>query len=163
MNKTNSNQTDDPMRLLDLSPDNKPLTNFLNTHFPGLRSSDPIPYLSTLFSSKKADAAIQSFVFRGVFSYCSNQSSNNTLPSPGGCDSGFVLDNTTGLCYGIKEGLSNFWEASASACTTDLSSQLLEFEFDSQVQGFLSLIRSGWISLAIFKVNKLNEIFYCLL
>ena len=57
------------------------------------------------------------------------------------CDPGFVLDTANGMCNTILQGL-NHYDAAEDACG-NLDAEMIQFEKDTQAQGFISLLNSG--------------------
>jgi len=126
-----------------MNQEGKLLPGYLKQFSPGLLPSDPLPFMSMLMSSKRPDALIKSLVYSGKFNLCQNKLPSNLTNLEPSCDPGFVLDGTTGLCYKVLNNQSNFWEAKSKACSEIAGANLLEFEQDSQVKGFLNLVQSG--------------------
>ena len=54
---------------------------------------------------------------------------------------GFVLDDVNELCYQVLADVNHF-EAGEDACG-DADAELVGFETDKQVQGFVSLFKAG--------------------
>ena len=64
------------------------------------------------------------------------------------CDEGFTRDPLSGLCYIVLNSTKNFWSAN-EACL-GVGAELVGFENDYQVQGFLMLLNKGDISFSKF-------------
>ena len=65
--------------------------------------------------------------------------------SPNICDKGYTLDPISGLCFIVLNSSKNFWSAS-EACL-EIGAELIGFENDDQVKGFLTLFNKGDNSL----------------
>ena len=55
--------------------------------------------------------------------------------------SGFVLDDTNGLCYKVMDSPNHF-EAAEDACEA-IDAEMVQFESDKQVQAFVNLLKTG--------------------
>jgi len=58
------------------------------------------------------------------------------------CNPGFVLDESSGLCYIALNGTRNFWIASET-CIKDYKAELVAFGNNNQVQAFQRLLNNG--------------------
>ena len=67
------------------------MTDFLNSHMPGFKVTDPIMQISPLFASRNPDAVIRMNVLNDAVTPCVNSTLNKT-----DCPKGFVLEPITG-------------------------------------------------------------------
>jgi hypothetical protein len=76
------------------------MTNFLNSHMPGFKVTDPIMTISTLFASRNPDAVIRMNVLNDAVIPCTNLTLNKT-----NCPKGFVLEPMTGKKNACKKNI----------------------------------------------------------
>jgi len=118
--------------------------------FPGLLRSDDILSLLHLMASKSPiDAIAAKIVLDGGYDVCQKFPENDIFWSNiVGCDLGFIPDHDNGYCYTVLSTFENF-DNGESTCEIQYDAELLLFDTNSQVEGFIELIRSG-----IFHVLK---------
>jgi len=110
---------------------------FLQEVFPGFVLSDQIGILVPLFTSRNPNATVSNI----ALSSYNNSCDNSGLGQQKSCDPGYVWDAQSGRCFIALNGSRNFWDAS-EACHS-IGAELLGFENDLQVQGFLAVLNKG--------------------
>ena len=75
---------------------------------------------------------------------------------PNLCDPGFTWDPSSKLCFIVLNSTRNYW-TSAEACL-DVGSELLAFDNDKQVGGFLALLKNG--KFILFNFVSTNTLLY---
>ena len=120
--------------------------------FPGLTPRDDVLGLLKLLSSISPDLTIAAQVaFDGGYDPCNNatfflgqDSKRKKRENIALCDPGFVADDANGYCYinMDSQGGSQTFSRGKEYCNT-LSAELLSFEKDAQVEGFLKLFSLG--------------------
>ncbi len=95
--------------------------------------SDNLETLVPLFNSKNPDAIVLKMALDSLETVCN-------FP-PNICDKGYTWDPLSGLCFIVLNSSKNFWSAT-EACLGK-GAELVGFENDNQVQGFLTLLNKG--------------------
>ncbi len=96
--------------------------------------------------SKNPDADLASKVmFEGGYDPCANDTKSvktrKKRQAPPPCGDGFVLDVNNSMCYKVYDGLYDY-QAAQQVCS-DSNANVLYFEGESQVDGFMSLLNSS--------------------
>ena len=112
-------------------------SKFFDAILPGWTLNDPYNLAAPLMISKNPGAVLLSIAIFKNQETCNNFNMSS-LPK---CETGFVLDQISGWCFKFLEQELNFWQAS-DACL-ELVSDLVEFESDLDVKGFIQYLRSG--------------------
>ena len=103
--------------------------------------------LLQLMTSKNPDADLSSkVIFEGGYNPCANDSKSVTSrrkrqAAPSGCNDGFVLDANNSLCYKVSEVLVDY--TTAQQICSDINANILKFDGESQVEGFMHLLSSS--------------------
>jgi hypothetical protein len=110
-----------------------------------LTPGDEVMDLLLLMTSKNPDADLSSKVmFDGGYNPCSNDTktvmTRRKREAPPPCGDGFVLDVNNSLCYMVNDGLYDY-ETAFQVCS-DSNANILYFEGESQVEGFMNLVNS---------------------
>ena len=118
------------------------LQQFLDLFLPGMKlgptnSTDLLIDLVLLFTSKQPSEVVKNWALN-LLSTCNSNESRMKVSE---CDYGFVLDKTSGMCYIALNGSNIFWSASEKC--SSLNAELVGFQNDIQVQGFLDLLNKG--------------------
>ena len=100
-------------------------------------------------TAKNPDADIAASVaLDGGYNPCDNSSfysqKRRKRQTSNGCDSGFIPDTTNDLCYMALTNL-DYLDDGATTCQSLNGAELLYFETDAEVQGFLNILKSGKI------------------
>ncbi len=117
----------------------------LLSSFPGILPSDEVMDLLQLMISKNPDADLSSkVIFEGGYNPCANDSKSVTSrrkrQAALGCADGFVLDANNSLCYRVYGDILDFTMAQQTC--SDINSNILRFEGESEVKGFMDLLSS---------------------
>lgn len=125
------------------------LKSYLNTYlfyyrFPGLLPGDDVLSLLELMASKNPTSEIAAdILIRGGYNICKKFPDNSTFWSnKGECDDGFIPDKINGYCYTLLPSKKTLQEG-IDYCANNFDSELLLFEKNSQVDGFISLLNMG--------------------
>jgi hypothetical protein len=113
-------------------------TSFLADVFPGFLPSDPLNYLAPLLSSRNPNLTLSNLAVSSFTFSCDNATSNVTATQS--CDEGFLWDQLNGFCYKVLDEVENYWSA-AESCHT-IGAQLVGFDNDLEVKGFISLFNN---------------------
>ena len=113
------------------------MLSFVQEYFPGFDLKDEISILVPLFTSRNPNATLTNIALGNIDQPCDNATSIQK------CDPGFVLDESTGLCYAAVKVPANYWSA-VDACLK-IGSELVGFDNNAQVKGLLSLLNNGII------------------
>jgi hypothetical protein len=117
----------------------------LISSFPGILPSDEVMDLLQLMISKNPDSDLSSkVIFEGGYNPCANDSksvgSRRKRQAALSCADGFVLDANNSLCYRVYGDLLDFTMAQQTC--SDINSNILRFEGESEVEGFMDLLSS---------------------
>ncbi len=112
--------------------------------FPGILPKDDILSMLKLMASKNPSNDIAATILlHGGYNPCTKLSSNSSVwKSNIGCDAGFFPDKKTGYCYKLLPHKRNL-EDGENDCKNNYDAELILFDTNIEVDGFLKLIASG--------------------
>ena len=108
--------------------------------FPGLTPDDDILSLLKFLNSKNPDNDIAAQIaINKKFDPCIDASTSKLLTK---CDDGFVPDYVNGYCYRVHPIQKDLNEGDFE-CDFDYQAEMIQFETNGAVDGFISLLKSG--------------------
>ena len=126
-------------------------TIIIFSRFPGIQSKDDILSFLTLMASKNPvnDIAAKILLHQG-FDPCSKFPENSTFWTKiTGCDAGFIPDHKNGYCYMLLPNTENL-EDGDNFCRNNYDAELIMFDSNSEVDGFISLINKGTVKPTLY-------------